>query len=185
MQAPTTTGTSEDESSYSSFYSSFLKTDEGPTSSNEGRLESHEMEKVANWNLAPKTVLRRPNPQWLDNVDVTNEFVYRYQVSAKTLADVLKTDLCALKHIHQGKIQKIPFVNFYNSCGFQPDLINDQLDQLYLDLEDLHSLQGLSGKFSLESSGSSGEEDFSLKPMKRKIQYSKLVLIYEENCPFP
>nr|AGZ88038.1 PERIOD [Belgica antarctica] len=157
-----TTGTSEDESSYLSFYSSFLKTDEGPTSSNEGHVERNDKE--MDCSLATKTLLRRPNPQWLDNVDVTNEFVYRYQINAKALNDVLKTDLYALKHSHQ------------------PDLVNDQLDQLYVDLQ---NLKELSAKFSLESSASSsGEEETLLKPT-RKIQNSKLVLICEENCPFP
>lgn len=70
------------------------------------------MEKGTDWNVATKTVLRRPNPQWLDNVDVTNEFVYRYQVSAKTLADVLKTDLSALKHIHQVRSMKLFVLTF-------------------------------------------------------------------------
>lgn len=113
MQATgTTTDTSEDESSYSSFYSSFLKTDEGPTSSNEGRFEKHDMGKGNDWNLAPKAVLRRPNPQWLDNVDVTNEFVYRYQVTATALADVLKTDLCALKHTHQVRFKEFFVLTF-------------------------------------------------------------------------
>lgn len=64
----------------------------------------------------------------------------------------------------------------------QSDLVNDQLDQLYLDLE----LEGFSARLSLESSGSSGDEDCPLKVTRRKkIQYSKLVLIYEENCPMP
>lgn len=70
------------------------------------------MDKRNDWNVATKTVLRRPNPQWLDNVDVTNEFVYRYQVNAKTLADVLKTDLCALKHIHQVRSKKYFLLTF-------------------------------------------------------------------------
>ena len=67
----------------------------------------------------------------------------------------------------------------------QPDLVNDQLSQLYLDLE----LEGLSAKLSLESSSSnsSGEEnEKSVKQQRRKkLHYSKLVLVYEENCPLP
>lgn len=66
----------------------------------------------------------------------------------------------------------------------QPDLVNDQLHQLYLDLE----LEGLSAKLSLEStSSSSGEENLnSVKQQRRKkLHYSKLVLVYEENCPLP
>lgn len=65
----------------------------------------------------------------------------------------------------------------------QPDLVNDQLSQLYLELE----LEGLSAKLSLEStSSSSGEEnDKSMKQRRKKLHYSKLVLVYEENCPLP
>lgn len=63
----------------------------------------------------------------------------------------------------------------------QPSLVNDQLSQLYSDLE----LEELSAKLSLESSGSSGEDENSLKTKKKKVRYSKLVLIYEENCPMP
>jgi hypothetical protein len=62
----------------------------------------------------------------------------------------------------------------------QPDLVNDQLAQLYVDFE----LEGFSTKFSLEStSGSSGEDETSLKIRRKKIKYSKLVLVWEENCP--
>lgn len=62
-------------------------------------------------------------------------------------------------------------------------MVNDQLNQLYLDLE----FEGLSAKLSLESaSSSSGEENFnSVKQRRKKIQYNKLVLVYEENCPLP
>lgn len=62
-------------------------------------------------------------------------------------------------------------------------MVNDQLSQLYLDLE----LEGFSTKLSIEStSGSSGTEDeASAKIRRKKIKYSKLVLIYEENCPIP
>lgn len=60
----------------------------------------------------------------------------------------------------------------------QPDMVNDQLSQLYVDLD-------LSGKFSLESSGSSGDEENTMTVRKKQVQYSKLVLIYEENCPLP
>lgn len=91
------TGTSEDESSYSSFYSSFLKSDE-PTSSNEGRVEnSNEHE----WNQMPKPITKRPDPSWLDNIDLTKELVYQYQVDTKILQDVLSADLRALKKINQ------------------------------------------------------------------------------------
>jgi hypothetical protein len=106
------TGTSEDESSHSSFYSSLLKTDEGPTSSNEGRNEKFKYDsgkdaEEMQWEKTPKIPAKRPNPHWLDNINVTNELVYRYQVNSRTLSDVLNDDLFALKNIHQ--VRKVAF----------------------------------------------------------------------------
>lgn len=68
--------------------------------------------------------------------------------------------------------------------SFQPSLVNDQLDQLYLDLE----LEGLSARLSLgesSSSGSSGEEENSLKMRAKRFKYGSIVMIYEENAPLP
>lgn len=67
---------------------------------------------------------------------------------------------------------------------FQPSLVNDQLDQLYLDLE----LEGLSARLSIgesSSSGSSGDEENSLKMRKKRFKYGSIVMIYEENAPLP
>lgn len=91
------TGTSEDESSYSSFYSSFLKSEE-PTSSNEGRVENNN---EGQWNKTQKPPTKRPDPSWLDNIKLTNELVYQYQVDAVILKDVLNADLHALKKVNQ------------------------------------------------------------------------------------
>lgn len=63
-------------------------------------------------------------------------------------------------------------------------MVNDQLDQLYLDLE----LEGLSAKLSLSettSNSSGGEEDNPDRRRKKEFQYGKLMMIYEENAPFP
>lgn len=103
-QAPSgTAGTSEDESSYSSFYSSFLKTDESQTSSNDGRGENFKYAKDSGvqWEQMPKIPIKRPNPHWLENVELTNDLVYQYQVDARTLSDVLNADLYALTSVNQ------------------------------------------------------------------------------------
>lgn len=64
-------------------------------------------------------------------------------------------------------------------------MVNDQLSQFYLDLE----LEGLSTKLSLEESASensSSEEDSSNKNNNKKQNlYGNLMMIYEENAPFP
>ena len=49
----------------------------------------------------PRVPVRRPDPYWLDNINVTSELVYRYQVNARALKDVLSDDLYALKYVHQ------------------------------------------------------------------------------------
>lgn len=96
-------GTSEDESSYSSFYSSFLKTDECPSSSNEGRNENDNGD--MQWDKETKFPLKRSTPQWLENIDLTNELIYRYQINTKTLPDILSADLNALNKIKQVREQ--------------------------------------------------------------------------------
>lgn len=52
----------------------------------------------------PRAVSRRPDPHWLENINVNNELVYRYQVDAKHLSDVLTADKYALQHINQVRI---------------------------------------------------------------------------------
>lgn len=88
-----------EESSFSSFYSSFLKTD--CSSIDDGiricRKES-ELEFEKNRTRKP---WRRIEPPWLDNVNVTADLVYKYQIKSREVADILKSDLKALKHINQ------------------------------------------------------------------------------------
>lgn len=130
---------------------------------------------------------RRPEPPWLDKVTITPELVYRYQINARTITEVLKADLTALQCIRQVRLFNLTEVQWltYSTLTFQPVMVNEQLDQLYLDLE----LEGLSAKLKLSdttsSSCSSGEEDSVVGKKKKKIQYGKLMMIYEENAPFP
>lgn len=44
---------------------------------------------------------RRQLPPWLDNVNLTPELIYKYQVTGKTVADVLQADLNFLKTVNQ------------------------------------------------------------------------------------
>lgn len=55
------------------------------------------------WDKMHKISFKRPNPHWLDSIDLNNELVYRYQVGARTLTDVLNADLYALKNVNQVK----------------------------------------------------------------------------------
>lgn len=61
--------------------------------------------------------MRRKDPPWLEGVQLTPELIYEYQMLPKTLNEVLKADLDTMKNFDQ------------------PLLVNDQLGQLYLDLE--------------------------------------------------
>lgn len=59
-------------------------------------------------------------------------------------------------------------------------MVNDQLEQLYHDLD----LEELSAKLSLgESSGS--EDEASTNLGKKRLQYNKMAVLFEESCPFP
>lgn len=147
-----------DESSYSSLYSSFLRTD---SSSNEDMDKKRQELLVIE---RPKKIWRRPEPPWLDNVTVTSDLVFRYQKTSKTIADVLEADLSSLKLLTQ------------------PGLVNDQLNQLYLDME----LEGLSAKLCLsEKNFSCSSEDEELEGGKKRLAHANLVMIYEENAPLP
>ena len=53
-----------------------------------------------------RTVKRRPNPYWLDNIDVTSELLYRYQINSRSLSDVLTRDLFTMKQVNQVRLWK-------------------------------------------------------------------------------
>ncbi|XP_072931109.1 period circadian protein-like isoform X2 [Epargyreus clarus] len=185
------------ESSYSSFYSSFFKTESGSAEESDAKRGSgskddksyswakksqgDDMPSMLNSNdmgynpmQKPKKVMRRKmEPPWMEQVCVTSELIYRYQVLTKSMEEVLNADKQRMKNVEQ------------------PTLVNEQLGQLYLDLQ----LEGVAARLTLEegltSSSSSGEET-AVKPPKskyttrrKKHEYSKLVMIYEEDAPLP
>jgi len=43
------------------------------------------------------------DPQWLDNVEVTPQLIYRYQMSATDSTHVLNNDMKTLKEMQQVK----------------------------------------------------------------------------------
>lgn len=93
---------------------------------------------------------RRRNPPWLEGVQLTPELIYEYQMQPKTLNEVLKADMDAMKSFNQ------------------PLLVNDQLDQLYLDLDvenfskELVLEDGVASSGSESSSGSWTESQVTL-----------------------
>lgn len=60
-------------------------------------------------------------------------------------------------------------------------MVNDQLDQLYLDLE----LEGFSAALSIGDTPSSSSENEDMWIKKKNLPYGSLVMIYEENAPVP
>ncbi|XP_063837782.1 period circadian protein [Ostrinia nubilalis] len=178
------------ESSYSSFYSSFFKTESGSAEESgdpkKGRrlrtstefwdkstpddVSSMETTNAYRESEAKKKVPRRKmEPPWMEQVCVTSELIYKYQILTKTLEEVLSSDKDKMAHLPQ------------------PSLVNEQLGQLYLDLQ----LEGVASRLTLEegitSSSSSGEETSTntVRTPKKKREYSKLVMIYEEDAPLP
>jgi period circadian protein len=84
--------------------------------------------------------MMRKEPPWIEGVQLTSKLIYQYQINPKPLHDVLKTDL---EFLSQSK---------------QSNLVNDQLDQLFLDID----LKGCSSNMLLEDPGtSSANEDSS------------------------
>lgn len=85
---------------------------------------------------------RKKDPPWLEGVQLTPELIYEYQMHPKTLNEVLKADMDMMKNLNQSQ------------------LVNDQLKQLYLELEnfgtELVLEEGItsSGSDSGSSSGS-------------------------------
>ncbi|XP_076235566.1 period circadian regulator [Calliopsis andreniformis] len=162
-----------DESSSSSFYSSFLY----KSSDSSCNPDQKPMEYVSEDNTKQQQQgKRRKEPPWLEGVQLTPELIYEYQIRPKTLNEVLQADMDILKTLNQ------------------PLLVNDQLGQLYLDLE----VEGFETKLVLEdgitSSGSdSGSSNGSWtagtmsqqKHRRRMVKYGKLVMIHEENAPLP
>ncbi|XP_024881332.1 period circadian protein-like isoform X2 [Temnothorax curvispinosus] len=158
-----------DESSSSSFYSSFLYKSSDSSCNPDQKTCEVSSEEYTKCHQG----MRRKDPPWLEGVQLTPELIYEYQIHPKTLNEVLKTDLDAMKNFNQ------------------PLLVNDQLGQLYLDLE----MESFGTKLILEegitSSGSDSESsngswtESQRKQRRRMVKYGKLVMIHEENAPLP
>ncbi|XP_063546374.1 period circadian protein [Cydia strobilella] len=169
------------ESSYSSFYSSFFKTDSGSAEDSGDANNKQNQTDTSGASTNPgnddprhkQMQRRKKEPPWMEQVCVTSELIYKYQVVTKSLDEVLISDKKKLVGVEQ------------------PSMVNEQLGQLYMDLQ----LEGVAARLTLEegivSSGSSSEEGHKLsintlaKRARRKRKYSKLVMIYEEDAPLP
>ncbi|KAK9869818.1 hypothetical protein WA026_003547 [Henosepilachna vigintioctopunctata] len=166
------TGIDEESSYYSSSYSSFMRMDVGSGSNDDSN--NMDVKNVTSddnsWRKNKSFPIRKRDPPWLNAVSVTPDLVYRYKMTVKGIKDILQEDLETLKKIDQ------------------PTAVDDQLNQLYLEME----LDGLSGKLNLDENGltsGSSSDDTSFQKTtfrrKKKRSFSSLVMIYEENAPLP
>ncbi|KAL2716755.1 period circadian protein isoform X1 [Vespula squamosa] len=163
-----------DESSSSSFYSSLLsKSSESSCNPDQKAIE--QVAKNSQQTAKAKHAIHRKDPPWLEGVQLTPELIYEYQLHPKTLNEVLKADMDTLKKINQ------------------PLLVNEQLGQLYFDLE----LEGFGTKLILEDGITSSESDSGSsssswmgltsqhKQRRKMVKYARRMMIHEENAPFP
>ncbi|KAL3282597.1 hypothetical protein HHI36_005772 [Cryptolaemus montrouzieri] len=158
----------EGSSYYSSSYSSFLKTDPGSGSNDDSN--TMDVKNVTSddnsWRKNRNFPIRKRDPPWLNAVTITPDLVYRYQMAVKGMEDILQADLKTLKGMNQ------------------PDAVNEQLSQLYLEME----LNGVSKKLTLGEDGSISNDssgDESSECRKKKGSYGSLVMVYEENASLP
>ncbi|XP_031827627.1 period circadian regulator isoform X6 [Nomia melanderi] len=122
-----------DESSSSSFYSSFLYKSSDSSCNPDQKPAEYLPEETVKQHQGK----RRKEPPWLEGVQLTPELIYEYQIHPKTLNEVLQADMDVLKNLDQ------------------PLLVNDQLGQLYLDLE----VEGFETKLVLEDGITSSGSD--------------------------
>lgn len=86
------------ESSFSSFYSSFLETDSSSGSTPVLNATELMWDTVASNPVHPK---RRTDLPWFDNVCQTEELIYQYRLSEQSVNNLLASDLAALKKMNQ------------------------------------------------------------------------------------
>lgn len=68
------------------------------------------------------------------------------------------------------------------SFELQPGMVNEQLDQLYFDLDAEN--KGHLARISLgDTPSNSSEDEENMSKKKKNTHYSKLSMIYDENAP--
>ncbi|KAL0133381.1 hypothetical protein PUN28_000844 [Cardiocondyla obscurior] len=177
-----------DESSSSSFYSSFLYKSSNSSCNPDQKtcevsseVENQTVQSSKNVQEASQSFehtkchrgMQRRDPSWLEGVQLTPELIYEYQIHPKTLNEVLKADLDTMKNFNQ------------------PLLVNDQLGQLYLDLEmesfgtELILEEGITSSGSDSGSSNGSWTESQRKQRRRMVKHDKLVMVHEENAPLP
>ncbi|XP_008209246.1 period circadian protein isoform X4 [Nasonia vitripennis] len=89
----------------------------------------------------------RKEPPWNVGAKLTPELIYKYQKKSESLDEILKADLDFLRR------------------SKQPNLVNEQLGQLFHDLE----IQGLGSKLLLDDAGTNSASDNSSDDSERAL----------------
>eukprot|EP00092_Neocalanus_flemingeri_P023959 GFUD01025990.1.p1 GENE.GFUD01025990.1~~GFUD01025990.1.p1 ORF type:complete len:1325 (+),score=327.53 GFUD01025990.1:258-4232(+) len=156
--------------SSSSLYS-FLKTSDGGQS--QGEDEKEKVKKKINYE---RPVLSEPF--WNQRVKLNSEMIYNYQMENKDLEEILKKDREALSQMQQ------------------PEMVDDQLKDLFTELEDGVELEEFLVDFECpptddetetsadELSGAELEEKL-FKIRRRKAHLEKMNIFMEAEAPFP
>ncbi|XP_043289198.1 period circadian protein isoform X2 [Venturia canescens] len=104
-----------EDSSDSSFYSSFLTKSNQSSYDRSENIVPHHPQKIR----IRKQQLNLPSrgPPWQEDVMMTDQLIYRYQLTPKPLNEVLEADMKILRNLDQ------------------PSMVTDQLAQMYSDME--------------------------------------------------
>ncbi|KAG0716026.1 hypothetical protein GWK47_010562 [Chionoecetes opilio] len=127
------------------------------------------------WNI-PRARCQRPvlnAPPWLEDVRLTPQLLYKYQLETKELVDVLRRDMDRLKTVRQ------------------PTMVDDQLSALYNELEmegsspDLHLEDGVTSSSGDDLAGTSAQLRASPRRKRCTSYFSKMAMLHEEDAPIP
>ena len=107
-------------------------------------------------------------PPWMEAVSGSPEMAYKYQLPGRNTHDVLEADrerLCSLQ---------------------QPGLLNNQLFQLYTEME-AEQREGVNQAVEEgeNSTGSSTDDTSRRVDLRRRSEEFRRTMLYEENAPFP
>ncbi|XP_050729323.1 period circadian protein-like isoform X12 [Eriocheir sinensis] len=127
------------------------------------------------WNI-PRAKCQRPvlsDPPWLEDVKLTPELLYKYQLETKELVDVLRHDMDKLKSVRQ------------------PTMVDDQLSSLYHELElegsspYLHLEDGVTSSSGEDQAGTSSQQPPAPRRKRTSSYFSKMAMLHEEDAPLP
>ena len=140
------------ESTDSSMYSLLKSSDDfTPTTSNGSEEDEKDCGGVSGGLARPNL----PDPFWLTNVEMTPQLTFNYQAKPRDLSEVLKRDYEFLKKVNQ------------------PNQVNEQLAQLYRELEDRGAtikplLEEEASASCTSSSSSSSADDDNVEEQKQR-----------------